>query len=97
MHILVLRGQHLVVNEDTAAGSQPVGNGDCPSGVWTGNGLHTNLVETALVREDGDVSVVACASYMVATVVSIYVAWWAACYGPDMMKAVVGGGFGLYL
>lgn len=49
MHILVLRGQHLVVDEDTAAGSQPVGHGDCPGGVWTGNGLHTDLVETALV------------------------------------------------
>ena len=74
MHILVLQGQHLVVDEDTAAGSQPVGNGDCPGGVSTGNGLHTDLVETALVREDGNVSVVACASYMVATAVSIYVA-----------------------
>ena len=35
-----------------------------------GSGLHTDLVETALVREDGNVSVVACASYRAA--VSIY-------------------------
>ena len=34
-------------------------------------GFHTNLVEATLVREDGDVSIIACASYMKREVVSI--------------------------
>jgi len=33
-------------------------------------GLHTDLVETTLVREDGDVPVVACTSYMTRVAVS---------------------------
>ena len=34
-------------------------------------GLHTDLVEATLVGEDGDVSVIACASYMTRVAVSI--------------------------
>jgi hypothetical protein len=39
-------------------------------GLKRSNGRHTDLVEAALVREDGDVSVVACASYMARSAVS---------------------------
>ena len=46
-----------------------VARGSC--GVGVGVGVHTDLVEATLVREDGDVSVVACASCTTSGAVSI--------------------------
>ena len=53
--------------------------------------LHTNLVETALIREDGDVSVVACASCAARAAVSMDAAskQWIASNAPDMMAGSV--------
>lgn len=56
-------------------------------------GAHTDLVEATLVREDGDVSVVACASCMTRGAVSICNGQTPAsggdCDAPDMMAAGV--------
>jgi hypothetical protein len=53
--------------------------------------VHTDLVEATLVREDGDVSVVACASCMTSGAVSICTGQTRASRGsndaPDMMAA----------
>ena len=52
-------------------------------------GVHTDLVEATLVREDGDVSVVACASCMTSGAVSISIICTSrgSNDAPDMMAA----------